>query len=57
MTGSDFRNIARCANKRLRAEQSVRTVQDSEFDAVLSLYSLAHTHYAREIAASGSTAL
>jgi hypothetical protein len=57
MTGSDFRNIATCAAKRLQAQRSVRTVQDSEFDVVVSLYERAHTLYAREIATNGTTTL
>jgi len=57
MTGSDFRNVARCAAHRLQEQRSIRTVQDSEFDVVVELYCLAHTHYAREIAANGSTNL
>jgi hypothetical protein len=57
MTGSDFRNVAACACARLQAARSVRTVADSEFDVVVSLYELAHTLYAREIAANGHTTI
>jgi hypothetical protein len=57
MTGSDFRNVAACAAARLQAARSFRTVADSEFDVVVSLYQLAHTLYAREIAANGCTVL
>ena len=57
MTGSDFRNIARCAAQRLQEQRSVRIVQDSEFDVVRSLYERAHTLYASEIATDGSTTL